>query len=174
MSAPPVDDVAWRLERAEGFRLLRMARAARAELEQLPADVADQRPVREAWLRQHMDEENWPQVVTLASALAAEQPRPEFAVWEAYARRRCESLAAARAVLEEARTRFPQVALIVFNLACYACAEGRLDDARSLLRDAMRGNHRLVELAEEDDDLAPLWPELDDLFERGAGSGPVE
>ncbi len=164
MSEEPTPPLHWRLERAEGFLLLNMTAAARAELEALPFEVRDSVPARVAALQVAMAEQNWPQATTLASRLRSEEPlRPEFWIWEAYARRRHESVAAARRVLAQARETFPRIGVLAYNLACYACVEGELAHARPLLREAFQLAPQLAEDAGDDEDLRPLWAELDGL-----------
>lgn len=164
MSEEPTPPLHWRLERAEGFLLLNMCAAARAELEALPPDLRASVPARVAWLQVAMAEQDWAQAAALASRLRADEPlRPEFWIWEAYARRRHESVAAARAVLEQARQAFPRIGVLAYNLACYACVEGDLAQARPLLREAFQLAPHLAEDAGEDEDLRALWADLDGL-----------
>ena len=51
----------------------------------------------------------------------------------------------------------PKVAMIAFNLACYASATGRMEDAKERLRNAIELDKQIRKLALEDDDLKPLW-----------------
>ena len=88
---------------------------------------------------------------------------PDAAQWPvslAYATRRCESLEAGLAVLQEAVGRFPEDPTIHFNLACYECQLGRLDAAQEHLAEAIRLGPACREMALEDPDLAPLHREL--------------
>ena len=164
MSEAPSPPLHWRLERAEGFLLLNMAAAARSELEALPPEVRDSVPARIAALQVALAEKDWPQAAALARQLRAEDPRrPEFWIWEAYARRRHESVAAARAVLAQARQAFPRIGVLAYNLACYACVEGELAQARPLLREAFQLAPHLAEDAGDDEDLRPLRAELEGL-----------
>jgi Flp pilus assembly protein TadD len=55
----------------------------------------------------------------------------------AYAQRRYLDLQTAEKTLLEAQERFPEEATIPFNLACYACQLGRLDEAREKLAKAV-------------------------------------
>lgn len=54
--------------------------------------------------------------------------------------------------------RFPREATIPYNLACYACQLGNLDQAKSWLEKAVsiRGRATIKDLALKDDDLLPL------------------
>jgi tetratricopeptide (TPR) repeat protein len=57
---------------------------------------------------------------------------------------------------------FPHVAAIAYDLACYACRLGRVDEAWGWLAKACQadGTGRFEEMALSDLDLKPLWPRL--------------
>ena len=57
-----------------------------------------------------------------------------------------------------AADRFPSQLMIAFNLACYACQLGRLEEAREWLRKAMElGDEKEIKTrALDDPDLEPL------------------
>jgi Flp pilus assembly protein TadD len=82
----------------------------------------------------------------------------------AYALRRAPggSVARAREALLEASDKFPSESVIPYNLACYACQLGNLDEARKWLRKARSsgGKEAIRQMAVEDKDLEPLWPEI--------------
>lgn len=168
MNEPEPEEIRWRVERAEGYLLLNMVQAARAQLESIPTPCQSAEPVREAWLQQAMAEKDWPQAAARAAQLRRDKPaHPEFWVWEAYARRRADGLPAARSILEEARKLFPAVGIIPYNLACYACVAGELETARLLLIEAFRRAPDMAGTAGEDEDLRPLWEELETLASMG-------
>jgi tetratricopeptide (TPR) repeat protein len=75
----------------------------------------------------------------------------------AYAQRRHLGIEIAEKTLLEAVKRFPEEPTIHFNLACYACQQGRLDEARERLSEAIRLEPRFKQMALEDEDLSPLW-----------------
>ena len=85
----------------------------------------------------------------------------------AYAARRAPGggLQAAWDALLPAADRFPDEANIPYNLACYACQMGKLDEARSWLRRAMSSRERgkIKTMASADEDLKALWGEVKDL-----------
>jgi hypothetical protein len=58
--------------------------------------------------------------------------------------------------------KFPKDATMRYNLACYKCQLGRLDQARAWLEKAFAiGDARKMKLAALDDpDLEPLWKEI--------------
>ena len=55
--------------------------------------------------------------------------------------------------------------MIAFNLACYACQLGRLEEAHAWLRKAMDfGDEKEIKLrALDDPDLEPLWANIGKL-----------
>ncbi|NOS72660.1 MAG: tetratricopeptide repeat protein [Verrucomicrobia bacterium] len=85
----------------------------------------------------------------------------------AYALRRVSSggLQQALAFLQPAAEKFPDEPVIAFNLACYACQLDQLDEARIWLKRAfdIGGKKKIKAMALCDDDLKPLWPEIEKL-----------
>jgi len=75
----------------------------------------------------------------------------------AYAQRRYLGIEVAEKTLLEAQKQFPEEPTIYFNLACYACQQGRLDEAKERLAEAIRIEPGFKQMALEDADLAPLW-----------------
>jgi Flp pilus assembly protein TadD len=85
---------------------------------------------------------------------------PQTASWWislAYALRRTESVEKAEAILLRAQAIHPKVAMIAFNLACYASVTGRMEAAKERLRHAIELDKEARKLAFEDEDLKPLW-----------------
>lgn len=157
------DTVRWALERADGYMDLKMWSRARSELETIEACHLDSAPCAQAFLRLNMEEKAWQPAADIAHRLCERVPdEPVFWVQHAYATRRCRNLDAASAILEEALRRFPDEAVIRYNLACYACKDGRLAAATDLLHEAIRLDRAFRALACEDRDLEPLW----DVFEE--------
>lgn len=159
----PPDDVRWRLQRCDGFLDLGMTDRARTELQALPAAWRDHPAARRLQLRLHLDRKEWADARDTARALRdAEPTAPEAWVMLAFATRRATGLGDAEAVLNEAARRFPSVPVIRFNLACYACQDGRLDDARRFLHQAFLLDRSFRDTAIEDEDLRPLWDEVEE------------
>ena len=155
------EDVAWKLQRADGFMDLRMPGRARAELDAIPPPHRESAPYRMLVLRLAMEEQRWADAAGLARGLRDSQPDdPGHWVQWAYAVRRAENIESARGILTEARGRFPKVAVIPYNLACYACQLGDLATARECLQQAFKLGPHYRQLALEDSDLEPLWREL--------------
>jgi len=61
--------------------------------------------------------------------------------------------------------KFPSQPMIAFNLACYACLLGRLEEAREWLRKAMDlGDEKEIKtLALDDPALEPLWANIEKI-----------
>lgn len=155
------EDVAWHLQRCDGFLDLKMTDKARLELEQVDAAHRQSDPFVEVELRLAMAEDHWSAAAQFARTLSDRQPNePAYCIQLAYAIRRAESIEAARNILLGARKRFPKVAVIPYNLACYECQLGHLDEAMVLLARAFKLDPHFREQAFEDDDLKPVWDRL--------------
>ena len=63
----------------------------------------------------------------------------------------------AEAILLRAQAIHLKVAMIAFNLACYASVTGRMEDAKERLRNAIELDKDVRKLALDDEDLRPLW-----------------
>ncbi len=156
------DDVRWRLERSDGFMDLKMTDAARKELERVPQDLADHVAVKHYRLRLLFEEGRWAEARCLARELHQRIPEdPVYWVQLAYSTRRVEGIEPARSILKEAMGKFPTVAVIPFNLACYECQLGQLDEAMSYLDRAFQIDAGFRGQALDDEDLKPLWPRID-------------
>ena len=64
---------------------------------------------------------------------------------------------AARLILVNAVDRQPNVAIFHYNLACYNCLLGLLDEAKARLRRTFELEPRYKLTALEDEDLEGLW-----------------
>ena len=100
----------------------------------------------------------WDMAAAVASHLVKVEPENE-AWWIslAYAFRRAQSVEKAEAILLRAQAIHPKVAMIEFNLACYASVAGRMEEAKERLRHAIELDKEARKLALEDEDLKPLW-----------------
>lgn len=109
--------------------------------------------------------EKWESSRILAESMAAKFPKnPDWWIAWAYALRREKDIHEARGVLWEAVQRHPSVALISYNLGCYASVLGELDEAKKLLHRAFAIEPELKMTALDDPDLS-YW------FELSAGEG---
>ena len=69
---------------------------------------------------------------------------------------RFKSEAEAAEILSMALRRYYDDALVRYNLACYWCVMGRVEEARAMLETACEKDESLRELAETDEDLVGL------------------
>ena len=110
----------------------------------------------------------WEEGLQIAQALLRHAPeRPTGWLHQAYALRRVPDggLQKAWDALLPASDKFPEEAIIPFNLSCYACQMRRLDGARDWLKRAaaIGGKEKIKQMALGDSDLEPLWAEIRQL-----------
>jgi Flp pilus assembly protein TadD len=98
----------------------------------------------------------------MAAAIASHlvKVEPENETWWiklAYSVRQIEGVEKAEAILLRAQALHPKVAMIAFNLACYASVTGRLEEAKERLQHVINLDKGIRGLALNDEDLKPLW-----------------
>lgn len=144
--------------RAQGWLLLENHTAAQRALRLIPAAFRSRPEVLQFRAHLHFSAGHWAKAVPLLRRLRKQDPTdPQYPVSLAFAVRRAESIEAAEKILLEARERFPEVAIIWFNLACYTAQQGRLAETRDLLSEAVKREAVYRDLAKTDTDLAPFW-----------------
>ena len=105
--------------------------------------------------------ERWPEMLSLTRKMVDLYPaEAECWVSLADATRNSVSVQAGLELLEIAHTHFPGDGHILFQIGCYCCQLGRLDEARMAVRAAVSDNRVWAKIALQDRDLTPLWPEL--------------
>lgn len=148
---------------AQGWLELGNFAEARHELEQISAQRASHPDVLELQWALCAHEKNWEEARKTAEQLVACAPeRGSGWIDHAYSLHELKRTEEALEKLQSVVTKFPKISTIPYNLACYTCQLGRLDEARAWLAQAMRVGQRkqIVELALADLDLEPLWAEL--------------
>lgn len=147
----------WRLSHARGYLALGLNELASQELAELPPEMAatDEAMVLRVAVLHAM--EQWVLLEPLAAEMAKRQPKEAswWITW-AYATRRTESLLAAEAILREAELIHPREATIQFNLGCYACQRGDLNEARRRVDHSISLDPMFGKTALTDPDLTPL------------------
>jgi len=105
----------------------------------------------------------WDAALDIASALIQLVPEhPLGWVHRSYCLHELKKTEEARENLLRVVDKFPQDQIMRYNLACYECKLGRLEQAKSLLEKAFElGDPKKIKLmALEDPDLEPLWREI--------------
>jgi len=105
--------------------------------------------------------EKWELMQEIAKRLAEFQPDDiQWTISLAYATRRANSIQAAKEVLLNAEPKFPKEPAIKYNLACYFCQTGNIQNARNYLKKAFELDPHCRMAALEDEDFKPLWNSL--------------
>jgi len=150
------------LAAALGYFELEMIGEALEALDGLSPEAGAHRDVLALRLMVLQKAGNWSKAQDTAARLTLLEPAdPGWAIALAYATRRADGIERAQEILRDARTLHPDEALIHFNLACYACQMGRLEEARESLQAAFALDSDLRAQARSDADLKSLWPEIE-------------
>lgn len=156
------------LDAAVGWLGLSCAAEARQELDLISVAHQQHPAVLEARWTVCVHERRWAEALEMAQAELAAAP-DDCSGWlhRAYALRRIPTggLPQAWDALLPAAGRFPEEPVIAFNLACYACQMRQTDVAREWLAQAIKvgGKDAIKKMALADDDLQPLWEEIQEL-----------
>lgn len=157
---------------AVGYLDLGLVADARAELAELSEDLQATPAAMAVRIEVAMADSAWEEVLPLAEALVghdAKQERP-WVAW-AYSLRELDRIAEAQEILLTGSRLIDEPSVLVdYNLACYACLLGELDDARDLLTEVFARDKSWREVAKDDPDLAVLYPKKD----KGASSATVK
>jgi Flp pilus assembly protein TadD len=146
--------------RAVGFLELGMPEDALSELGELPLDQQSSPVALHLKVDALFRLKEWPAALEICLPMLEAHPEdPGWWIQGAYAMRRADSVAAAEPFLRKALELHPKHGLIVYNLACYACVQGRHDEARELLEraDAI-DKETFLAMAVGDADLAAIRP----------------
>lgn len=159
---------AHRLNAALGWLGLGSPADARAELDGIaPGRQSHPAVLETRWLI-CVHERNWREALAVAEGELRIAPA-DAGGWlhRAYALRRVDGggLAQAWDALLPAAEKFPAKPVIAFNLACYACQLNQLGSSRTWLERAIKtgGLEAIKKMALADEDLKPLWPEIEKL-----------
>ncbi len=143
---------------AAGYLALNLLAEARAEISALPPEVLALPAALLLRVELAMTDSRWDEVIALAPELVghdATEERPWIA-W-AYALRELQRISEAQETLMAGARLIDKPSVLVdYNLACYACLLGELDDARRLLVGVYMRDKSWREAARTDPDLAAL------------------
>ena len=152
------------LSAAEGYIALGMFQDAEAELAAVGAEVCQLPEFLAVKLAYFMGKGEWPGALGFAKALVDMDPEnSQWPISLAYVTRRAECIQAAKAILLDAISKFPKEPIIPYNLTCYDCQLGDIPSAKKFFEVALRMEPKIWRMALEDDDLKPLWDEIDSL-----------
>jgi tetratricopeptide (TPR) repeat protein len=109
----------------------------------------------------------WGYLIEISQTLIEQLPKLADAwIHRSYALHELNQTREAFDLLLPAAKKFPKLPVIPYNLACYACQLGKLEDAMKQIEQAidLAGKKNDIRLdALEDPDLEPLWLQIGDL-----------
>jgi Flp pilus assembly protein TadD len=145
------------LRSAEGYFELGMIEEASEELDRIPTRFQSNVDISSLRLQLLIATGNYERGEWVARGLVFKQPEKAFPwLGWAFCARRAISLEAAEQILEMAHTVHPENGIIVFNMACYASAAGRLSDARNLFNRATELESAAKEWILQDENLRTI------------------
>jgi len=146
------------LRAAQGFLELGDPDSAWEELESIPAEDRAHQAVLWMRLEIYRAKQKWDGVVEIAQHLVESSPdAPQHWIDLAWGQRRAIDLQTAEKTLKEALGKFPNEAVIHYNLACYSCVSGRIEEGKVQLETAFKLDPSLREDALDDQDLVGVW-----------------
>jgi predicted Zn-dependent protease len=150
------------LDAARGWYLLGCLKEALEDLQQIPPELQVHPDVLEVRFAICAKARKWIVCMEIAAAMLDLAPeRPTTWINSALTLHELKQTEDAWEALASVQDRFPDVPGIAYNLACYACKLGRLDESRHQLQRAMKsGGAEFHRMALENDDLQPLWIEI--------------
>jgi hypothetical protein len=161
------------LSAAVGWLMLGDHIEAGEELEKIASGLCSHPDVLEVRWQIYANAKKWNTCADIGNAIIELDPdRPFGWISRACALRRASSggLQAAFDALYPAASKFPSEPAIPFNLSCYACQLGRLEDACDWLRRTFAVAHkagrkrRFRLMALDEPDLEPLWQKMVELW----------
>ena len=152
------------LKASIGYLELGMLDEAAGELENLPPEDRTSTAVLGVRMEIYRSAKNWTLMEVVARKLW-KRHQDDPVNWNnlAWVVRRKESIEAAQTILLEGFERFPNDAMTNYNLGCYACQLGDMDNAKRFVGDAIKLDSKYKLMALDDADLEPLWDSLASL-----------
>jgi hypothetical protein len=151
------------LNSAEGWLGLGIVVEAEQELGKLSMPVLGHPDVLRVKYHLHERVRNWERAAETAELLCHVVPETPFGwIHLAYALHELRRTREAYNVLAPVVERFSEEYVIRYNLACYSCQLGNLEEARGWLRKAIAliGADTIKEMASTDPDLQNMWTEI--------------
>jgi tetratricopeptide (TPR) repeat protein len=154
------------LQAAQGWLELGSHTEAELELRNLAPELSEHPAVLQVRWAVCAAGRNWEAALEIAATLIQLAPADPFGwIHRSYSLHELKQTAEARDNLLRAVDKFPDDPTMRYNLACYECQLGRLDEATGWLRKAFAlGDARMMKLTALDDpDLKPLRVEIESL-----------
>jgi tetratricopeptide (TPR) repeat protein len=160
------------LEAAEGWLGLGDVGEAKLELDAIPPAKRSTPPVLQIQYLICAKEKEWETCIGLAESIVQQAPDAPFGwIHRSYALHELKRTREALDQLLPASQRFPEDATLHYNLACYECVLGNLEQAKQRLFQtfkiaiAEKSLEEYRSTAAQDADLKPLWEFLNSLPE---------
>ena len=153
-------------EAAEGWLELGNWLEANAELENITPKFRAHPYVLELRYKIYSKAGKWEMALELARGLQSVLPENQYGYfYEAYALHELKRTQEAYAVLKAVIHKFGEHEQMHFNLACYSCQLGNLNEAMGWLEKAidLSGKRDVRKQALADLDLKPLWPQIAEI-----------
>ena len=151
------------VEAAQGWFELGNQQEAYAELEQISPEHRAHPAALEVRWHLFAKANNWAAALEIASTLVQLVPEEPFGWFHrSYCLHELKRTEEARDNLLRVIDKFPGEAIMRYNLACYECQLGRLEQAKHWLHKAFElgDPEKFKAMALEDPDLEPLWKEI--------------
>lgn len=156
------DEIAASFLRATGYLELGLVEDALAELDGLPPEEQGISLVLHLRVDAYFRMEKWQEASEICLPMLEREP--DDAAWwiqSAFSVRRSDSIAKAEEILRRGLGFHPRHSLIHYNLACYACVQGREDEAFGLLaKVAPEELDLFLKMAKGDPDLKTIRPRI--------------
>ena len=145
------------IQAADGYLDLKMLGDAEAELQEVPVGYRTELPYLFVVSRLCFDAQNWEKAAQIGALIQRQQP-DQVGAWVnyAFAVRRHSGIEDAEQILLEALERFPEEAIVPYNLACYASVQGAYESADAYFTKACAMDAEFSSMGAADDDLDGL------------------
>lgn len=151
-----------RLRAAEGYIELGMYAPADAELEKIDPSCPAVSRVLARKLCTYAGMAKWELMAVVAKNLAQRNPNDgQWAIWWAYSVGRGQAIEAAKAILIRALQIHPNDPRLHYAICCYESRLRHFKTAKRHLARAIQLDSRLKLMALSDEDLEPLWSEIE-------------
>jgi len=151
------------LNSAQGWFELGNHLEAKDELDQITLEMRGHPSVLEVRFHIYAAAKKWEYAAEIARTISDFVPDNPFGfIHQAYSLHELKLTREAWNVLLPVADKFPKEYIIRYNLACYACQLGNLNEAQDWLKQAsdLIGTNQVKLLALKDADLEPLWKEI--------------